>query len=204
MKSDSRLNNIFQNTIQPITKEFLFQCKFNPNHLDVRLPLFYKQILYLFQEMFQNDNTIENNALWFNDRLTIENKTIFHLDWLKKGIWQVCDLVDDNDIFCNPHHILETNSLYSLTSYRHFNYDMHFLVSGKHTLIHYLINLESSYHKVNVPISELKSNQVYWFIVQMKKRSPIYIRKWNETFNLEENDWAEMFYLPYSTTRETK
>ena len=99
MKSNSRWNNIFQNAIQPITKEFLFQCKFNPNHLDVRLPLFYKQIVYLFQEMFQNDNPIENNTLWFNDRLTIENKTIFYLDWFRKAVWQVCDRVDDNGNF---------------------------------------------------------------------------------------------------------
>ena len=38
----------------------------------------------------------------------------------------------------------------------------------------------------------------------MKKRSPMCIRKWNDIFKLEENDWAEIFYLPYSITRKTK
>jgi hypothetical protein len=33
MMSNSRWNNIFQNAIQPITKEFLFQCKVNPTTL---------------------------------------------------------------------------------------------------------------------------------------------------------------------------
>jgi len=212
MKSNSRWNQIFQNAIQPLTRNFLFQCKYSTNSLNVKLPAFYEQIICIFQDMRSKDPHVEDNALWFNKNITIDNKILFYPEWFQKGIWKIGDLCDNNGNFGSSQYILDK-----------FNITTHFLqtLQLRHALPHlWKLELCTAFDStryeirsrvpsltlgnVNVPMSTLETNQIYWHLVHMKIKEPTCLSKWNEIYDHDPADWEEFFYLPYSVTRETK
>ena len=84
---------------------FLTNCHFDINLLDLQnVPPFCHVVLKYWQLEFKlltacDEKTPENEIIWNNFNILVDQKSIFYNTWFKKGIVQVKDLVDKNRDF---------------------------------------------------------------------------------------------------------
>ena len=80
---------------------FLLRCNFNLASIDKNLPLFYRELLFYFQELKQGKDLFlyGEYILWNNETITIENNSLFWKTWFDKGIYFVQDLLDPRGNF---------------------------------------------------------------------------------------------------------
>ena len=78
---------------------FLTNCHFDINLLDLQnIPPFYHVVLKYWQEFELlttacDEKTPENDIIWNNFNILVDQKSIFYNAWFKKGIVQVKDLI---------------------------------------------------------------------------------------------------------------
>ena len=83
---------------------FLTKCRYDTKLLDLRkLPVFYHSVLKYWQEYkhltsFEEKNP-ENEIIWNNSSILVDQKPIFYSAWFKKEIIHVKDLLNENRDF---------------------------------------------------------------------------------------------------------
>ena len=77
---------------------FLLKCNCYSKNLDKDLSLFYLEMLDSFTELRLNyqDTYQSDLILWNNLNITIEGKSLFWKKWVKKGIYYIQDILNEN------------------------------------------------------------------------------------------------------------
>ena len=77
---------------------FLLKCNCYSKNLDKDLSLFYLEMLDSFKELRLNyqDTYQSDLILWNNLNITIEGKSLFWKKWVKKGIYHIQDILNEN------------------------------------------------------------------------------------------------------------
>ena len=90
--------------LSKVGRAFLFQCNFDLKLLNLNnLPLFYKNILKVWQELnFKeplNANEFKQEFLWNNRFIKTNGRTIYYKTWVNKDILKISYLHDNQDQF---------------------------------------------------------------------------------------------------------
>ena len=195
----------------------LIYCDLNPEHqiLDC-VPVFYKQILltwYQLKHSFNNKDVV-NQTLWFNKNITIENKPIYWHEWYRNGILFVRDIHDANGDFYDQDKIeekysIQTNFLSILQLRQSLPFTWREVIRNSQfppPLLEPEIQVTASSR--SIAITKLKTRQVYWMLIDVschiKKVTPKSIAKWKNIFPVHDNEWSNIFCLPFCTYRSTK
>lgn len=76
--------------------EFLLKCDFEISKLPVKLSAFHQQVLSYWKMIYKHNFSPHNVPLWNNRVILSKRKSMFMDDWMKKQIWSIMHLMDDN------------------------------------------------------------------------------------------------------------
>ena len=82
----------------------LLSCQVTDLTCILSLPSFYQNILktwFNLRKSFIDDTNLLNESLWFNDKITVENKPLFWIKWYNNGVKQIRDLTKLDGSFYN-------------------------------------------------------------------------------------------------------
>ena len=176
---------------------------------------FYSDIHNFWSELQTIDKpthiVIQNQILWNNRYITIENVPYEWVSWQTKGIQYVNDILNENGDFLSHTEISEK-----------FGVRCHFLQAlqirqSMPLEWRRVIRSEYSYKPVREPfinhngadlqLDECTTKFIYECYVQMKYVTPTCVLKWKTLhvdFDMSEEEWADVFLRPYICLRETK
>ena len=154
---------------------------------------------------------ILNQVIWYNNKITIENKPFLWLDWYKKGIFKIKHLLNNVGGFLTPDELrmkygISCNFLQNLQIRQSIPLDWRQKIMSAVWLNskepHEGLQLN---HKSELTdLNKLTSNQVYWHLISLQKcKTPSSISKWHETFqipvdpNINPKMWETIFTLPF-------
>ena len=191
----------------------IFNC--NMDHRDTKIRniknIFYKNILENWFELNEINNDAiskcDNQIIWNNKHILINNSTIFYREWFEKGIIHVGDLYENR-------HFITLNSIRN-----RFNVNTNFVqYFGLCRAIPRTWKTEINNIAPNRPYN-LASNKYfilntspkpskifYWLYVKTHCKPPEKVKqKWKDIFqDLKEQHFRKIFIMPYTCTIETK
>ena len=175
---------------------------------------FWKDVLQAWKALQfkqeQKDNysseQIQNNELWFNDKIKIGGKSIFYKKWYEKNIIYINDLLQDNGTF------------YKINEFKDkFNFEINFLeYNGIISVLRQLFrtNNQNELNKVQAPwippkikyiIKSKKGSKDMYDILKMNNELPKAQKKWEDIFpNLDQDEWKIIYCRPFLITHDTK
>ena len=176
---------------------------------------FYSDIHNFWSELQTIDKpthiVIQNQILWNNRYITIENVPYEWVSWQTKGIQYINDILNENGDFLSHTEISEK-----------FSVRCHFLqaLQIRQSLPlewRRVIRSEYSYKPMREPfiyhngavlqLDKCTTKFIYECYVQMKYVTPTCVLKWKTLhvdFDMSEEEWADVFLRPYICLRETK
>ena len=182
------------------------------------LPPFYRDIIkewIKIRRINKNGDSLElkyilNECIWFNEYITIEGKPLLWKGWFNKGIKQIKDLLNDKGHFLDSFQLNEKFGIQS-----NFLQTLQLRKALPFCWRKKLLNIKQTLNKSYIPIFEpnslsfknlhnITTKELYWILwkhLKPKGYTPASIRKWNEIFTLQIEDWANIFKTPYLTFR---
>jgi len=174
-------------------------CKNEERYVEI-MSSFYKQVLaawYSFYSIKPNSvDEIRKEILWNNKFITIDSKPAFYKSWFKSGIIHVQDLLNESGKLLSHKEIME-------------RYKVHVKPMEFLSLVNAIpkmwlksidvdfVRVENVLDKVKEKITKLKSNQVYWSLLDNFVKQPTAIAKWISEFPfLHDNDFCAIFKIP--------
>ena len=176
---------------------------------------FYSDIHNFWSELQTIENptniVIQNQTIWTNRYITIENVPYEWASWQTKGIQYVSDILNANGDFLSHNEISEK-----------FGVRCHFLqaLQIRQSLPlewRRVIRTEYSHKPVRepfihfngtlLPLNKCTTRFIYECYVQTKYVTPTSVLKWktlHEDFDMSEEEWTDVFLRPYICLRETK
>ena len=176
---------------------------------------FYSDIHNFWSELQTIENptniVIQNQTIWNNRYITIENVPYEWASWQTKGIQYVSDILNANGDFLSHNEISEK-----------FGVRCHFLqaLQIRQSLPlewRRVIRTEYSHKPVRepfihfngtlLPLNKCTTRFIYECYVQTKYVTPTSVLKWktfHEDFDMSEEEWTDVFLRPYTCLRETK
>ena len=176
---------------------------------------FYSDIHNFWSELQTIENptniVIQNQTIWNNRYITIENVPYEWASWQTKGIQYVSDILNANGDFLSHNEISEK-----------FGVRCHFLqaLQIRQSLPlewRRVIRTEYSHKPVRapfihsngtlLPLNKCTTRFIYECYVQTKYVTPTSVLKWktlHEDFDMSEEEWTDVFLRPYICLRETK
>ena len=176
---------------------------------------FYSDIHNFWSELQTIENptniVIQNQTIWNNRYITIENVPYEWASWQTKGIQYVSDILNANGDFLSHNKISEK-----------FGVRCHFLqaLQIRQSLPlewRRVIRTEYSHKPVRepfihfngtlLPLNKCTTRFIYECYVQTKYVTPTSVLKWktlHEDFDMSEEEWTDVFLRPYICLRETK
>ena len=176
---------------------------------------FYSDIHNFWSELQTIENptniVIQNQTIWNNRYITIENVPYEWASWQTKGIQYVSDILNANGDFLSHNEISEK-----------FGVRCHFLqaLQIRQSLPlewRRVIRTEYSHKPVRepfihfngtlLPLNKCTTRFIYECYVQTLYVTPTSVLKWktlHEDFDMSEEEWTDVFLRPYICLRETK
>ena len=180
-----------------------------------KLPTFYKNILLNWNEV-KNEygkESINDVLLWHNNNITINNKPFFWKSQYDNGIKFIRDIIDAEGNFLSSDeiskkHEVQCNFLTALQIRQAIPFiwrDKLRKMDCTATTTEPL--LQFSNICTATTLTKLKSRQLYYWILDSNRRTldikPACIFKWDQCYNINEDDWKKVFSLPFKTCRST-
>ena len=186
-----------------------------------KLPKFYQNIIKDWASIktlnINSKAGILNQVIWYNNKITIENKPFLWLDWYKKGIFKIKHLINSKGGFLMPDELrikngISCNFLQNLQIRQSIPLDWRQKIISAEQLNTKELNEGLCLDPKNklTDLNKLTSKQVYWHLISLQKcKLPSSISKWHETFqvpvdpNINPQMWEIIFTLPFKSCDET-
>ncbi len=206
--------------LEPIGTD-IFKCSFNPDYMPLNLPLFYHQVLYAWGECkllsecraVRNAWDVRRQSLFYNANILIDSMYIGtnFMNWHKKGIFLLHDILDDKGNFLNT---AEIETLYDVkVDVLRYNglkdaiprQWRHLVTSGRVTRC--AISKDENVwllgkNNAIKPVSLVSNAEIYHIIHQVHTQ-PKSTLKWAALFPFHDFQWNKIFRLPFDTVRCT-
>jgi hypothetical protein len=162
-----------------------------------------------------NITQVQDQSLWLNKNITINNKIIIWKNWQNKGINTISNLLNHENKFLSYTDISQKYNINCT------HLDICQIQSSipkiwkqilKQNLTSPNIN-NSGTLKIEIndkykDIQNTRCKDFYWHLINIKKHVPTAIIKWSKVFaslnNPEETVWRNIFKMPFKTIRDTK
>lgn len=171
---------------------------------------FWKNVLLAFSEFsssIKNDTEDYSKCpLFYNSNILIGNKSIFLKSWYDKGIRYINDILDENGRILNK-------ATFEKISDMKVNY-LHYM-GMENAISKYLKLNDSSIEcltKVDNPIIpkhvhiiliNKRGTKLIYEVLTSNNESPTSQIKWNQRYNIEQNDWKFFYSLPFNSIKDT-
>ena len=194
----------------------LINVSVNPNEISDDIPLFYKQILYAWVLLKEEPNTyneILSEMLWLNLNIRINGEMIMYIEWYKKGIVYICDILDENGKIYSYNEFITTYKI-KCTQFLYMSFidaipqKWRLLIKRQCNSFHEFENVCNvrKFGSRTVHIEKILSKDIYWKFVMPNIKEPSCIQKWltNYAFSFNEEEWKFIFCLPHLLTKDLK
>ena len=178
--------------------------------------IFWKEVFQVWEKVVDTADcrqdhdvsTVAEIPIWYNKRLTIDNKTIFFKQWFTKGIVHIDDLLKDCVNKC----------LYNLEEFQQrYNINTNFLqyASISRSIQKYITESTRPCESPSRPFIPFNLK----VILKCKKGAKLYYnmllnsdssckstgrKKWEEIFEFSDQIWGRIYKLPFQVTKESK
>jgi exonuclease III len=181
----------------------------------LKMPHFYLQLFHFWYELHsrppENVENILDEFIWYNKKILIAKKPIYYIQWHKKGIKRIYDIIKLNGTFYTPNELsvrygfhidlMMYNSIISAVPkewkkvIRDSNLNT-FIPSPEDRI---LVKLGNIYKDIfSISCKEFYNEFVY---CKIDRASALYT--WEELYYYADFDWKILFKIPYKVTRET-
>ena len=174
---------------------------------------FYEETLQCWSELQEvktpTADIINNQTIWENRYITIQNRPIIWRLWQENGITQVCNIIRDDGEFLDHNEIQEMygincNFLNVLQIRQSLPLNWRQLIKNK------AVTTKVSVPFVNfsgkpTPLVTAATNMLYNQFMKNKYVKPAGIQKWQSVMPgmISEEEWPDIFRRPYRCSRET-
>ena len=193
----------------------ILKCSMDDDDLN-KLPEFYKQV---FDFWFSSVDTpkdaldVRRQSLWINKNIKINNKTLSNIRAYEKGIKLINDILDNNGqilrytAFTNKYNIHISPFKY-MSIVDAIPREWRQLIKNCNFPPYVIKDKELPHLKINDQyknITQIKSNEIYLKLLKQQEKEPSCISNWNTRLNLDlqREDWAYIFTLPKTLTKNT-
>jgi hypothetical protein len=198
-----------------ITFFYLLKCKPTKAMLDTHcpnLPIFYKNILVNWTEvnkdiLYLTKESIKNECLWLNYRITVKDKPLFCEQSIRKGLFYISDILNaDNEIIShtelNRIHGTNFTFLDILRLRLTIPSEWRKILQGEKEEI----KTDEILLKKLLKVSKLKTKDIYWILLQKSHdcETPSNTQtNWQLKYNIDDANMKHIFRLPYTCTKRT-
>ena len=172
---------------------------------------FWKDVLYAWKFVIEKDENKDwtnflANTVWLNKQVKIDKRNIFYPEWFNRGVKFVNDFVNDDGSFL-------TFDQFS----NKFGFCVNFLqYNGVISSLRQMLKLypygdkSSNLQTPFVPSSlqnifrSSKGSKDMYTILNKNSSFPTAQRKWNTVFDINSNEWKQIYILPFKATACTK
>jgi hypothetical protein len=194
---------------------YLLRCRPDKRILDKfcpNLPAFYKEIILNWNEINKfpktlDINSINNECIWLNSRITVKNNPLYDQKALEKNLWYISDLVRTRDEFYN---LVEINNKFNtkctfldiLKIRLTIPHQWKDILQGKEPEIKTDVLLYKKLHRFH----KLKSKDIYWIILENNHdclTPPNTKLYWQTKYNIDNDEMEKIYKLPYMATNRT-
>ena len=213
INKDNNFTNIAKICAKVENFENFFKYKNDVKYLSQNIPLFYKQVIQSWYEIFcvqpHSKAEILDETLWNNKYILVHDHPIFYDSWERQGITKIHHIVDQYGQFKSP---VQLNRSFGLNiNIMHFNSLKSALpkswlkvIRDNSPSVHNPTPLSLKIQNKKKEARHLKCKDFYWEFVSKKFVVSKSIQKWEEYYYYLDFDWKYLFKLPYLVARETK
>ncbi len=194
----------------PLPLSNVFTCKLVEEHISCKC-LFYQQILQCWFEIVCSPvltaRDIYAEPLWLNSNILIDMQPAFYRRWWESRIRYVCDICNSDGSIMTRQELegtfkiniscMEYNGIVSAIPRKWRQTIQGQSICFRNDDIYVNIN---GHKKV---LYELRCKDYYNFFIGIIAKLPTAVAKWNETYNIDEQEWEIIFGLPFKITIET-
>ena len=179
-----------------------------------KLPQFYQNIFKdwvknLHNNVPANASDVQNQPLWLNKSITIDNKPLFWQKWYDKGVFFVHHLLNENSEFLTADQIenkfgIECNFLKALQIKQAIPSSWRKKIKKVRTVLKYnclQIFVEQKVKFIN--IENISSQMFYWILMGNLLKTPSCIKKWQSQLQTEGLVWKNIFLNPFQVCHES-
>ena len=221
-----RLTNNTKSSWKELPKYF-YSCNnlftfFNSNHTllhNKQIPEFYYNIHKEYMKNFKltptNITQIQDQSLWLNKHITINNKIILWNQWQKKGISTINNLLNKDNKFLT---YTEINNKFKVNC---THLDIRQIISSIPKIWKEKIKINTPHsNNNNEPTLKIEINNTYkniqhttckdfyWHLINKTEHTPQSKTKWSKLIKSlqdpEETVWRDIYNMSFKITRETK
>ena len=172
---------------------------------------FWKDVLYAWKFVIDKDENKDwtnflANTVWLNKQVKIDKRTIFYPEWFNRGVKFVSDFVNDDGSFLTLDQF--SNKFGFCVNFLQYN---GVISSLRQMLKLYPYGDKSSNLQTPVVPSSLqnifrsyKGSKDMYTILSKNSSVPTAQRKWNTVFDINSNEWKQIYILPFKATACTK
>jgi hypothetical protein len=178
---------------------------------------FYDSIFSMWTELHYHepisiDETVKQ-IIWKNSHIKVDRKTIYHKNWVSKGIIHIQNLLNEEGNFASKRYL---ENKYNFRS-RQMEYEalMHSIpkrwkdkIKKDNTSnnIYCFLECAIKLNKVNKQICEINTKEIYWNLIDKIAQRPTSENTWhkNTELDLNEEEWKTIYLAAYKLTRDTK
>jgi hypothetical protein len=79
---------------------------YTKNTVKTQKNTFWKDVLLSWEKVIEKERKFNGHfflvsPIWFNNKIMIDNKSIFYKDWFEKGVQSINDLINEDGIYLN-------------------------------------------------------------------------------------------------------
>ena len=208
--TDSPWQSVIRNTIN-----FNEIFSFGTNYIDLLLPKiknkFWTDVLKAYSELItankiEKEDQILSCPIFNNIDIKVGNITVCIKSWHKKGVIHVNDLVKENGQFLSQNEF--ENRYNTKTNFIQFQGIIHAIkdYARKHGIINFTKNLKMPFIPINIflLIKSKKGGKDFYSILNNNNDKPTSQPKWENTYNIEQETWKDIYVSPFNLPIGTK
>ena len=194
----------------PIPITDVFQCKFRAEFIHCK-SLFYQQLLEYWFDLYsiqpETFKDIFVEPLWFNVNIMVGGSPIFYRQWWKNDIRWICDICNSNGTIMTKEDL--QNKFNFVVGQMEYNSLVSAIPDGwRQTIKNQSVPLKDNEIYIHLKgvrknLNEAKCRDFYKSLISRIKKLPTAIQKWKEVYDIKEDEWGNIFRLPYRICSET-
>ncbi|PJE77669.1 hypothetical protein CI610_03402 [invertebrate metagenome] len=144
--------------------------------------------------------------LWFNDKITMDKKSVFFQDWYKKGVVNINDLIKDHNAG-TFYTFQDFTQLYRIrTNFLQYHSVISAVKKFNPNPVLPMLEITRPFIPVNFEFffKHFKGSKHFYNIMIRNNIVPSGQRKWNSIFDRSNIYWSQVFKLPFIVTNNTK
>ncbi len=190
-----------------------FKFKLTKQFIPKTLPLFYQQMLEAWYQLYVTEPTtveeISKESLWNNYVILIEQKPINFSHWQVHNIMHIADLLDNHNNFLSFNQFRSKTGINNFMEYFGvlaaipYNWKQKVKQSQTKQIIDPILSIAIKLKKKQVELEHIKNIDIYNHFTRTYKETPTAVYRWTELYDIDPDDWPQIFTTPFRVCRET-